>query len=262
MDVKEYISSGAIEAYILGLADEQETATLLQMKSQHSEVAAAISSFEDVLLKNTRDIVHPPASLKESIINQISHEFKTETPIIPIKPQNNWRKYLSVAALFLLISSSALNLFFYNELRSANFKYRELLAQNTSAIAANQIYQTRLLDMQESMQMMTDPVMKRVMMAGVKGHETAKASVYWDTQTKDVYVFASKLPRTPENMQYQLWAIVDGKPVDAGMLDNDCEGGLCKLKNIQKAQAFAITLEKKGGSPTPNLEQLHVIGNI
>jgi anti-sigma-K factor RskA len=262
VDVKEYISSGAIEAYVLGLADEQEVVTLLQLKNQYPEVAAAITSFEDSLEKTSKDVVHPPANLKNSIITQISHEFKAETPVVAIRPQNNWRKYLSVAAIFLLISSSALNLFFYNELRSANFKYKELLAQNTSAIAANQIYQTRLFDMQESMQMMTDPVMKRVMMAGVKGHETAKASVYWDTQTKDVYVFASKLPRTPDNMQYQLWAIVDGKPVDAGMLESDCNGGLCKLKNIQKAQAFAITLEKKGGSPTPNLEQLHVIGNI
>lgn len=262
MDVKEYISSGAIEAYVMGLADEQETATLLLMKNQHPEVATAINNFEIALQKTTLDAVHPPAALKQSILHQIRPEFKKITPVVSMEPKTNWRKYIAVAAVVLLISSAALNLFFYNQLRSANFKYKELLAQNASAIAANQIYQTRLLDMQESMQMMTDPVMKRVMMTGVKGHETAKASVYWDTQTKDVYVFASKLPPTPENMQYQLWAIVDGQPVDAGMLESDCVGGLCKLKNIQKAQAFAITLEKKGGSPIPTMDQLQVMGNI
>ncbi len=58
----------------------------------------------------------------------------------------------------------------------------------------------------------------------------------------------------------QLWAIVEGKPVDAGMIDA-CSG-LCKMKNISNASAFAITLEKRGGSPTPNLEQLQVIGNV
>jgi anti-sigma-K factor RskA len=31
---------------------------------------------------------------------------------------------------------------------------------------------------------------------------------------------------------------------------------------MDNIQAFAITLEKKGGSPTPNLDQLYVIGNL
>ncbi|WP_350340234.1 anti-sigma factor [Paraflavitalea speifideaquila] len=55
----------------------------------------------------------------------------------------------------------------------------------------------------------------------------------------------------PAGRQYQLWALVDGKPVDAGMLDN-CDG-LCQLKNIQQAQAFAITLEKPAEALYPIL---------
>ena len=35
-----------------------------------------------------------------------------------------------------------------------------------------------------------------------------------------------------------------------------------KMKNIPKAQAFAITLEKAGGSAAPTLEQLFVMGNV
>jgi len=32
--------------------------------------------------------------------------------------------------------------------------------------------------------------------------------------------------------------------------------------SIADADAFAITLEKKGGSPTPTLNQLYVMGKI
>ena len=71
----------------------------------------------------------------------------------------------------------------------------------------------------------------------------------------------NNLPLAPSDKQYQLWAIVDGKPVDAGII-GDCNGGLCKLKNIPKASAFAITLEKKGGSPTPTLTAMFVMGAI
>jgi anti-sigma-K factor RskA len=55
--------------------------------------------------------------------------------------------------------------------------------------------------------------------------------------------------------------LVNGKPVDVGLLTADCNG-LCKLKTIPEAQAFAITLENKGGSATPHLDQLYVMGKI
>jgi anti-sigma-K factor RskA len=62
-------------------------------------------------------------------------------------------------------------------------------------------------------------------------------------------------------MQYQLWAIADGKPVDAGMYTEEKDSKIA-LANITNAQAFAITLEKKGGSPVPTMENMYVMGEI
>ena len=56
--------------------------------------------------------------------------------------------------------------------------------------------------------------------------------------------------------------MVDGKPVDAGVFDLNAGPGMFKMKNIPRAQAFAITLEKKGGSPTPSLDKLYVLGKV
>jgi anti-sigma-K factor RskA len=68
------------------------------------------------------------------------------------------------------------------------------------------------------------------------------------------------MDKIPPGKQYQLWAIVDGKPVDAGMV-GDCEG-LCKMKVINRAEAFAITLEKEGGSSAPTLTAMYVMGKV
>jgi anti-sigma-K factor RskA len=70
----------------------------------------------------------------------------------------------------------------------------------------------------------------------------------------------NKMPQAASGKQFQLWAIVDNKPVDAGVIDA-CTG-LCKMKNIPRASAFAITLEKKGGSATPSLDQMYVLGKV
>ena len=70
------------------------------------------------------------------------------------------------------------------------------------------------------------------------------------------------MPQPQAGQQYQLWAIVDGKPVDAGMVEIDPGKALHRMKNIPKAEAFAITLEKAGGSPTPTLTAMFVMGKV
>ena len=56
--------------------------------------------------------------------------------------------------------------------------------------------------------------------------------------------------------------MVDGRPVDAGLLNWESGNMLVPIKNVPVAQAFAITLENAGGSAVPHLDQLYVMGNI
>jgi anti-sigma-K factor RskA len=122
--------------------------------------------------------------------------------------------------------------------------------------------QTKLNDYQTNFEHIRNPRMKAVKLPGVPSNPSSMCTVYWDTQTKDVYLMVNNLPKPAPDMQYQLWAMVDGKPVDAGMLDMDTGQMVVKMKNIPIAQAFAITLEKKGGSPTPDMNAMYVMGTI
>ena len=93
---------------------------------------------------------------------------------------------------------------------------------------------------------------------------SAESSVFihWNKKNSEVFVDVASLPAAPEGMQYQLWAIVDGKPMDMGVFDVTKEGDIQKMNSIAKASAFAVTLEKKGGSPTPSLEKMYVMGAV
>jgi len=64
----------------------------------------------------------------------------------------------------------------------------------------------------------------------------------------------------PSDKQYQLWAIVGGQPVDLGVYQTGA--AMQKMKNIEGAQMFAITIEKAGGSATPTLDQMIVAGPV
>ncbi len=269
MDIQAYIQSGIIESYVLGLATEQESAELISLCAQHPEIKKAVEDFEiSIEQKAFENAVTPPSEIKNKIFSNLQNEFleKKETPVIPFitHEKNNQTSYkfwqnLAAAAILLFIASAGLNIYYYSNYKNVSNNYEALLIQKNNLQANNDIFKTRANDLNESMLLMSDTAMKIVKMKSVKKTDDL-ATVYWDTKTKDVYVLPNKLPQAPDDKQYQLWAIVNGKPVDAGMLNN-CVG-LCKLKNIPTAQAFAITLEKKGGSPTPTMSAMYVMGGV
>nr|WP_242692318.1 anti-sigma factor [Aridibaculum aurantiacum] len=231
--------------------------------------------------------IPPPVGVKERVLSALFVDQTPEAPIIPlpgtaaeiptattedtaapvipqaptstVKRLRTW-KYLAAASIILFIVSGAVNLYLYNQYSEKNEQYISLLNDRNTLQANNDIYQTTIRDLQTANAMMTDPAMAKINMAGVKNAQDA-AMVLWDTRSKDVYLVNNKLPTPARGKQYQLWAIVDGKPVDAGMVDENCNT-ICKLKNIPQAQAFAITLENLGGSPSPTIEEMYVMGKI
>ncbi len=262
MDIKAYIESGVIESYVLGMAEAQEAAELERLSRQYPEIRKAIDEFEIALEKQAlAGAVAPPAHIKKQLLGTLEFEKEARTQSTRVVAFG-WSRYIAAASVLLLVASAALNVYFYNEFKSTSTAYQALLVEKNSLFAQNQNIQTKMLDLYSNMQMMSDPSFVKVSMSGstIPGKEGNLATVFWDTKSKDVYLLPNKLAQAPSDKQYQLWAIVDGKPVDAGLIA-DC-AGLCKMKNIPIATMFAITLEPKGGSTAPHLDQMYVAGKV
>jgi anti-sigma-K factor RskA len=55
--------------------------------------------------------------------------------------------------------------------------------------------------------------------------------------------------------------MVEGNPVDLGVFDmKEDDAGMKRMKAIEGAEAFAVTLEPRGGSKSPTMDQLMVMG--
>jgi len=267
VDTKAYIESGIIESYVLGLASAEEATELEMLCKQHAEIKNAVEEFETLMEKQAfKDAVEPPAKVKDKLMFALTTEFaKAQTPVVPLPIDTKVKsfsliRYFAAASVILLIASTVLNVYLYNNYLSVNNKYQALLTERSSLQANNDVFRTRINNLEQSMRVIENPDVKTIALKGVAGKENNLAAVYWDTKTKEVYLLPTKMDSTPSDKQYQLWAIVDGKPVDAGVFA-DCDG-LCKMKKIPNAQVFAITLEKKGGSPAPTLSAMYVLGKV
>ncbi|GLU56661.1 anti-sigma factor [Dyadobacter frigoris] len=108
-----------------------------------------------------------------------------------------------------------------------------------------------------------NPSFKVVKMSGLAKSPESSVAAIWDTKTNEILLDVQNLPAAPQGKQYQLWTIVDGKPVDMGVLDQEFSKKLLKMKQANpSAVAFAITLEKTGGSPSPTMEDMFVMGKV
>ena len=272
MNIQEYISSGIVESYVLGLASHEERAEFERMSAAHAEVRKARELFELSLEEEAMMNAVPPArNIKSKVFAEIEIESEKislntgkEASSPPPEGKNrraapvvsiHWQRYVAVASIALLIVSTALNFYFFSQYKNYSNRYETLLAQQRELANNNDIMRTRLDNYESTLAMLRDPDMAVIKMPGTNvstsPDSNSVATVYWNTKSKDVYLLVNNLPSPPSGQQYQLWAIVDGQPVDAGVFDVQNTSGLLRMKNMPRAQVFAVTLEKRGGSATP-----------
>lgn len=140
----------------------------------------------------------------------------------------------------------------------ANMKVR--LEESTTQYAS---LNTTYKEEQKIMESLRSPMVMKLKLAGQAISPTSEAMVHWDKASKKVMVDPMNLPMTDDLHDYQVWAIVNGKPVDLGVFspgNNDMN--MYEMKSVDAPQAFAITLERKGGSETPTMEEMYVMGKI
>lgn len=253
MNVQEYISSGIVESYVLGLASDEERREFEQMCARYPEVLQARTAFEMAMEKQAMEhAVAPARSVKERIMEDIREE--RTAPVISIAPvrRMNWWKYAVAACLVLLAGSVYYNITLSRRNSQLKSDYDKSVAE--------------LNNMHDDMgKLMDHPEMKMAAMKGTDVSPVSYATVYWDTIRHDVYLVANNLPQPATGMQYQLWALFDNKPIDLGMLDYDLRQKklVVRMKNAQNAQAFAITLERKDRTdPSKPQGKMYVLGSL
>lgn len=282
MDVQRYISSGIIENHVTGLLSEVESREVLSAMQQYPEVKAAADAMQvDMERYIQLWATRPPAGIKRQIMERL-HKTEAEEPVVAeaetitetsedtfsentglnLSQLQIWQ-YSAAAAIVLLLGSVVMNIVSYSN--SGNFQQQisSLQSEQSSLMAEREALKEQLDFANKEMGVMKDPSFKWTRMPGVGKHTGVVATVCWNPQSKETFVLAQALPEPPADKQYQLWAIVNGKPIDAGVFELGSKAhSVQKVKAVDNAQVFAVTLEKKGGSPSPSLDQMFVAGKV
>lgn len=276
VDVNEYIASGILESVVLGLASDQEVREVKCMSEIYPEIKEEIraieQAFEKMALESAIDpSPHVKAAVLTALANeaQLTSENNSETKIIAfptnpvVKKSNPW-KWLAAACVVLFVGTAALWISSTNQSNQLANKVAKLQAKQTQdqqVLIAMQLEEDHFQAVES---VITDHSMKKVILMGTPKDPKACVHFMWSEDKHKGIMVAECITSPPVDMQYQLWAIADGKPVSLGLFDYDEVMDITDPFDIEMGNisAFAITLEKKGGSPTPTMENMIVAGAI
>ncbi len=279
MDIPQYIASGVLESYVLGLTSGQQSREVEENMGLYPELDRFVGQYQKLLEDYARlHEVKPPVEWKDQIWNVIRDQKQPVQPPEMVPPpvvageiqgpeipsrRTRIQGWLAAAATVLLMVSIVLNLHYRSRYTRVRSSYDQLIVSRNDLVTQNQVYQSRISQLESDMRVIHDPSLKPVVMEGGKSHPGMMATIFWNPATRSVFLALNKLPEPPSGMQYQLWAIVDGKPVSLGVFGMEGAGaGLKQMGAISGAQAFAITLEKQGGSSRPTMANLFVSGKV
>jgi anti-sigma-K factor RskA len=272
-DIASYLQSGVLEAYVMGALSEEESREVTGLLKLHPELEAEVAAIEHAMVAAgsafaTRE---PGMDILENALAQIDRESATseekteekteEATMIALPGEATvsrpvWPTWLAIAASVLLLVSVGTNYYLYQQWQQTDSELIALQTQSNQVLAETEALRTRLAISENVLAAANLPNSQTIRLAGLDLAPEGQAIISWDTESGQIALMQLDLPIPATEFQYQLWAIIDGQPVDAGVLT---ASGPQMMKRIQgQPAAFAITLEQAGGSPIPTLNRMYV----
>ena len=273
-DIKAYIESGVLELYVLGNLTDAERHEVEDMCHKFPELNDELRQIEiSLLIYSDLYSIEPPIDSRDKFLSSLDFGLKAAPPqeaeVVNLPSGDRsltFYKYAFAASVALLLVSLFTIMNLHKELKET--KSEIIALQNSNQKYASQVnYIGKELQVNKRfLQVYQNPKeYKFIALKGTPKSPEASMKVAFNSGRQEVLIDVSSLnlPSPDANHQYQLWALVDGKPIDLGVFDYASgQSGLTRMKSIGKAQAFAVTLEKKGGSKTPTLTEMVVMGGV
>lgn len=246
-NIQEYLDSGVIEMYVLDQLNDAEREAVEKLAIQYPKIREEIAEVEEAMgTYHTLEGLTPPAHILSNIMAATAPDTVAE-PIVKTQPKRTLPIIWPMAAA---VVGLALATWMYLGKQSAQQEVAALQKTTEDLRANEQVLSSRLQVTELELNELKGTCCAEKLV--VKGGDQPIASVYWNKNARLAHLKLENLADPGKDKQYQLWAFVGGKPVSIGVVDWEAlQKGLVSFEFKNKPEAFAISLEKFGGSASP-----------
>lgn len=254
MDKKQFLASGLLQQYVLGLTTPEETNLVEHFISLYPEVRKEANTLQQAMEDYAKQYaIPPPRRLKKKILSEINSTPEKRRWVLQIQFLSATQLRFFGVCFLLLIIASGLGYSWWSQQRlwGEVAKYR--------AQYEGLLYQQGVLE--QWVGFIEHEQTHIVRLQGTSIAHGAHAIAYWNAAAQRACIDLIEMPAIPDDKQYQIWADVHGEMINLGLLTAK-EKQFQKIQFIQDATSLNITLEPKGGSEHPTVALLLANGNM
>lgn len=255
--IHTFLESGLLERYLVGDTSNSENYKVETYISDYPEVKAEYILLQDnleILAKS--NAIEPPKNLLDNILAELN-----ETPVIALQQNKKPLPWFGVAASVAALIFGAMSVFLFSQNQSLSEK---------NTIANNQINEllldaaqtnSELADITKKYDMLNNPETNKYTLRGNKRAKNLKTVAYINPVDKLSMIDVIALPQLPNEQTYQLWAEVNDKMINLGILD-ESNRNLIPVPYLEDALSYSITIEPKEGNQTALVTEENSVANI
>ncbi len=236
--------------FALGATTPEETAAIEAAMRTDRALAAEVQAFrgvtETMSAAQARSVT-PSPELRGALLAAVAKEpvrGARETQVLAIRRLPSWVPIALAASLVVAVGLGA-----------DAWRQRGELARLRSSVAA---LDAKLADRDRTLNTVLDAEkdLYVVHLTSSAGETGPGIQFFWNAKQGKVVAHAFRLAPAPAGRDYQIWALVDGKPVSIKVFNSDPDGhalieDFTVPTTAAGVSAVLVSLEPKGGSPQP-----------
>ena len=264
MNEEEIIASGILELYVCGSLSEDEIHEVEVAIDKFPNLKKEIEIIESSLINLAENVSPPLASLVWTYILNAIRSASNGGSNATNEKSFNWAGVSCWAAAILLLGG----LFWAMNQKSTLEKQVDYTTTENEALEEElQTTEKELLTTENVLAVLRSDSFDKVILPGNDAvAPEASAKIFYNKEDGIAYIDAEGLPTPPEGKVYQVWSLIMEPltPSSMGLLEelSAVKSNLYKFEQFPAAEGFGITLEPEGGSETPTLSQLYVLGTV
>jgi len=236
-----FLQSGLIEKYVMGSTTANENLEVEHYISSYPEVEEEYIKLQDNLeIISKANAVEAPKFILDTILEEIK-----DKPVITLSTTKQKTPWYSIAASIaaFIFAGSALLLFVHNKaLVRENQTVVDEIFDLRSDIKKNN---DKLDEVMRQFMKLNNPETEKYVLRGNERAKDLKTVAYINSVDKTSMIDIVELPQLPEDQNYQIWAELQDRMVNLGIL-NPSSKKLQSIPYLEDALGLSITIEKKG----------------
>ncbi len=257
MNLKEIRESGLLELYIIGTLDKEEIQIVEQAISDYPELKKDLLSISNSLeFYASIHSINPPPQVLNNILNEIQSSPSNSTDD-SIKASSSSSFSIKKLAMPLIMAIGFITgIFYFNNLSNQNITIQRNL------IACQEENQNKSVQI-AYLEAINEPNNSIVSIEATPKYPNTHLYIHNNDVSKKNYLQIKNLPKITENQSFQLWSLKSNSdPIPLDVFESSTDNLIFEVQHIDDSNAYAITIEAKGGAQVPNLDDLIGVFNI